>query len=759
MQEQVYAHSVPGGNRREWETLSDHSAGVAETTGTLAAIALGCEAVGRAVGALHDIGKALPAFQAYLSGSGPSPDHSGAGAVAARRKYGGRLGRVLAFVIAGHHAGLANGARPGGGLTPLNGRLESCPAVPRSAVLDLAPPVEALQELAASIDGDERTPFADQLFVRMLFSCLVDADRLETEAFYARQRVGRGCDLDLATLRDRLIRHMDERFGRVPRSPGPVDAVRADVLDAAIRHAGLAPGLFSLTVPTGGGKTLASLRFALDHALRHGLRRVIYVIPFTSIIEQTADVFRAALGSDDAVLEHHSTYDPGGKIEGRDDEGRDGALKLRLAAQNWDRPIVVTTAVQFFESLFSNRPGRCRKLHNIAKAVVILDEAQTLPLRLLRPCLAAIRGLAEGHGASVVLCTATQPAVLARDGFEGGLEGVREIAPEPERLYRALRRVTVEPLGELDDATLAGRLAEQPQVLCIVNNRRHARDLYGLIRDRPGARLLTTALCAAHRRQILAAIRDDLTQGRPVRLVATSLIEAGVDVDFPVVFRATAGLDSIAQAAGRCNREGRLSDRLGQVFVFDPAPDDNHRPPPELRQFADVAQGVLADHAGDPLSLQAVRAYFRELYWLRGTEELDGVPVGEYRGILNALDETADRLDFPFADIGRAFRVIDSAMVPVIVPFGPARAAIDKLLRDLEFVPLPGGIARQLQPYLVQIPPAARRKLTEAHAAVPIRPKDFGDQFIRLVNEDLYHPDIGLDWDDPTFRRPESTFF
>jgi CRISPR-associated endonuclease/helicase Cas3 len=699
--------------------------------------------------------------------------------VVAGEKYGDRLGRLLAFVIAGHHAGLANGARPGGGLTPLSERLASCRPPRLSAVLDLAPPAEALQGLAELIDGDDRTPFANQLFVRMLFSCLIDADRLETEAFYARrsgQPVDRGCDLDLATLRDRLIRYMDQRFGTVSESPGPVNAVRAEVLAAAIHNAGLAPGLFSLTVPTGGGKTLASLRFALDHAVRHGLRRVIYVIPFTSIIDQTAKVFRAALESDDAVLEHHSSYDPGGKIGGeaggKDDEGRDGGLKLRLAAQNWDRPIVVTTAVQFFESLFSNRSGRCRKLHNIAKSVVILDEAQTLPLKLLRPCLEAIRGLAEGHGVSVVLCTATQPAVLARDGFEGGLEGVREIAPEPERLYRALKRVTVVPLGGLDDATLAGRLAEQPQVLCIVNNRRHARDLYGLIKDRPGARLLTTALCAAHRRQILATIGDDLKQGRPVRLVATSLIEAGIDVDFPVVFRATAGLDSIAQAAGRCNREGKLSDRLGQVFVFDPADDEDHRPPPDLRQFAEVARGVLADHVGDPLSLEAVRAYFQELYWLRGTEELDAVPVGGYRGILNALDETADRLDFPFADIGQAFRVIDSPMVPVIVPFEPARAAIDKLLRDLAFVPLPGGIARQLQPYLVQIPPNARRKLIDAHAAEVIRPKEFGDQFVRLVNPkefgdqfvrlvngDLYHPDIGLDWDDPTFRSFESSFW
>ncbi|WP_437374622.1 CRISPR-associated helicase/endonuclease Cas3 [Inquilinus limosus] len=307
----------------------------------------------------------------------------------------------------------------------------------------------------------------------------------------------------------------------------------------------------TLTVPTGGGKTLASLSFALEHAVRHGLRRVIYVIPYTSIIEQTAQVFRQALGSEDDILEHHASFDWERARRTRpDDEAPDALAKLQRAAENWDVPVVVTTAVQFFESLFADRPSRCRKLHNIAGSVVVLDEAQTMPVHLLRPCMAAIDELARHYGASVVLCTATQPALRAVDGFENGgfaIDDERELAPDPQDLYRRLKRVAVERLpGPVDDAAIARRFAEQPQMLCIVNRRAHAQRLFAAIRDLPGAVHLSTLMCPLHRRQVLAGLRDRLRQRLPVRLVATSLIEAGVDIDFPEVWRAAAGIDSIA---------------------------------------------------------------------------------------------------------------------------------------------------------------------------------------------------------------------
>lgn len=761
----IYAHSVAGKNEDLWEPLSDHLTAVARQAAALAT-PFGGEAMAHAMGALHDVGKARPEFQAYIRQQGPSVDHSTAGAVIALNRYGAVLGRVMAFGIAGHHAGLANGRLPGGSLSSLTSRLAGRAPDPLAPELDVTPATVGLSApvLSQGFTHDFSMPF----LIRMLFSCLIDADRLETEQFYARvtgETVERGCSLTIADLRDRLDRHLSRFDG----GEGPVNALRAEVLAAARAGAGQQPGLFSLTVPTGGGKTLASLAFALDHAATHGLRRVIYVIPFTSVVEQTAAVFREALGDDDAVLEHHSGFDFGSpkasvSADGLDDEGADGAAKLRLAAENWDRPVVVTTAVQFFESLFSNRPSSCRKLHAIAQSVVILDEAQTLPLKFLRPCLETLRELARGYRSSVVLCTATQPAVRVEDGFLGGLEQVRELAPKPQELYRRLTRVRVEKIPEpLDDEALAERLRAKPQVLCIVNNRRHARDLLRRIAGEEGARHLSTCLCAAHRRVELAAIRRDLKAGRPVRLIATSLVEAGVDFSFPTVYRAMAGLDSIAQAAGRCNRNGELPE-LGRVFIFTSPEGETRKPPPELRQFAEVAASVLRKH-DDPLGLDTLQDYFQQLYWQRGREELDAALVGPEptRGILKALALYQSDRDYPFADIAKAFRIIDSPLVPVIVPYRPADNPdiVARLLERLRHVPAgkTGGIARALQPYLVQIPRTARNALLAAGAAECIRAAELGDQFVFLLNGDLYQPDVGLDWEDPTFRKTETSMF
>ena len=378
-------------------------------------------------------------------------------------------------------------------------------------------------------------------------------------------------------------------------------------------------------------------------------------------------------------------------------------------------PIVVTTAVQFFESLFANRPSRCRKLHNLSRAVVVLDEVQTLPLKRLRPCLAALHALAgDPYGSSIVLCSATQPAVRKEDGLKlsEALEGaeIRELAPDPPRLYQALKRVEVRKMaGPMTDDDLAAVLARQEQALVILNNRRHARELYEIIRELPGVRLLTTALCAKHRQAVLSEVRRALAADAPLRLVATSLVEAGVDLDFPAVWRAVAGIDAIAQAAGRCNREGRLKDGLGRVTVFQPAAEKRHRPPPELQQFAEVAEEVLKRH-DDPLSLEAVKRYFAALYDRWGGEALDGSAVGlaKHLGIMTAIEKTASNGNFCFADIAQAFRMIESEMLPVIIPEGlhGAPAAPLGLLASLQRVPYPGGIARQLQPYLVQVPAA-----------------------------------------------------
>ena len=748
-----YAHSDSSEPRDRWHGLSEHLEG----TGSRAAAfldAVGGAEFGRVAGLLHDLGKYSKEFQERLEGGRGRVNHSTAGARVAIDRYGKRLGKMLAFCIAGHHAGLANGAN-GGPVTALEDRL-------REAV----PPLDPVWEREIDLPGGLPTPrlrprdryttgFCAAFFIRMLFSALVDADYLDTEAYYAALAGtprSRGQHPDLRELRERLNAHLARLAADAIASP--VNDLRREVLAHACAKAAEEPGLFSLTVPTGGGKTLTSLAFALDHALNHGLARVIYVIPYMSIIEQTASAFREALwgaatGEPDFVVEHHSTFD-------EDRVGRREAKeKLRLAMENWDAPIVVTTAVQFFESLFASRPSRCRKLHNIANSVVILDEAQTLPLKFLRPCVATLDELARNWRTSVVLCTATQPALTEEDGFCGGFENVREVAPAPQRLYQRLKRTRIFPLKEpMDDSALAERLHESPQALAIVNTRRHARELYERIRDLEGATHLTTLMCARHRQERLEVVRERLRDGVPVRLIATSLVEAGVDVDFPVVWRAEAGLESIIQAAGRCNREGRSES--GDVFVFEPAEGEGRNPPPEVGQAADAARGVLRRHPEDPASLDAIADYFKELYWLKGADALDA------KHLLRCIRERGDTLDFPFETIAEKFRLIETPLVPVIVPYHGPDGDDDKakrLLEELKRAERPGRIARRLQPYVVQIPPRARASLLASGAAAPVRRDDFDHQFVVLTNLDLYTADVGLTWDDPTFREAEGLLF
>ncbi|MEO1193423.1 MAG: CRISPR-associated helicase Cas3' [Pseudomonadota bacterium] len=755
--EGLYAHSLPDSPLSDWEPLPRHLHEVGSLAAGFAS-RFGAGDLALILGLLHDLGKAKPGFQSYIQGQRGSDPHAAEGALAATRvltltsgpdALREALGKLLAYAIAGHHSGLANGSSNEGRLTPLKDRLEQA-----ADLTDLARqlPLPALSRSSLPIPP---TAFGLAFLVRMLLSCLVDADRLATEAFYSRatgqeteRTPWRG---SLPQLRAALNRHMALFAG----GSGTVNALRAEVLAACRASAAEAPGLFSLTVPTGGGKTLSSLAFALEHAIRHDLERVIYVIPYTSIIEQTAAVFCQALGDKDAILEHHSAFDWDAATD--DDEGRDGLRKLQRAAENWDRPIVVTTAVQFFESLFANRPTPCRKLHRLAKAVIVLDEAQSLPLPLLRPCLAAISELATNYGSSLVLCTATQPAVTAAEGFKApeALKGVREIAPDPQRLYRSLKRVRVADLGALCDTALLERLAEEPRVLCIVNNRRHARLLYQALRDKgvAGARLLTTAITPADRAGAVAEIKEALHQKRPLRLVSTSLIEAGVDLDFPVVYRALAGIESLAQAAGRCNREGKLDH--GRVFVFRPEETEGAAPQ-VLRRFAQVAEAVLGQH-DDPLSLEAVRAYFDQLYWQYSPKGLDAEELPDGRvGILAALEAGKDHLDFPFESVAQAFQMIKQTQRPVIIPaLAEPRNATETLLESVTHRIGAGSIARDLQRFSVQIPQKARTALLQQGAATCLQPERFGDQFVLLTNHDLYRADSGLSWEDPSYRDEE----
>ncbi|KAA5803585.1 CRISPR-associated endonuclease Cas3'' [Alkalicaulis satelles] len=771
----LFAHSLPEQSKDNWEPLEKHLSSVGATAAKSAG-AFGAETAAKCMGLLHDIGKCSAAYQAYIGASSDGtrrgPDHSTAGAKESVKAYGALWGRLLAYGIAGHHSGLMDsgklderlaksvedyaGWQAHAGMLPEKAKFQSMPVGHNANAIDKS--------------------FSIAFLARMLFSCLVDADFLETERFYAASRgesePSRGGLFGRPHL-DRVRAHLTAKRN----NSTDLNRLRGEILDHATSKAALEPGLFTLTVPTGGGKTLTSLSFAAEHALHHGLRRIIYVIPFTSIIEQTAQVFREQVGLSDDVLEHHSSFDwdrfePG---KGSDDEreGADGGGKLRRDAENWDSPLIVTTSVQFFESLFAARTSRARKLHNIARSVIILDEVQSLPVHLLRPCLAVIDELAKNYGASVVLCTATQPALRVQDqalpskthnGLPEGLDipDERELAPEPKALYRQLRRVKVDwSRDPVEDADIAARFAQQPHMLCIVNSRAHARELFAILReqDQAGAVHLSTLMCAQHRREVLERLRRDLSNGNPVRLVSTSLIEAGVDIDFPEVWRAATGLASIAQAAGRCNREGK-ADGLGRTVVFEPA---GRKTPPMIEAFYQAARPVLRDFQAGVLALDAIGEFYRELYWKQGFDALDlaRMPDGEKLAIIPAIRAGASRINFPFASIAQAFRMIDDAMAPVIVPFDArAEAAIHKL-RHAPFPP--SHAQRTLQQYVAPVPVNTRNALIASGVVQLIRPDEYGDRFAVLaqtragVLPELYDHELGLRLDaDPHARSSES---
>ena len=739
---QWYAHSVEGMPPETWQTLEAHLLGVATQARKFAA-KFGCGGWGALAGLWHDLGKATEAFWRRLSGTGPRVDHSTAGAKLATTRLG-VVGKVLAYCIAGHHAGLADGKSPEASCLVRRLKGASLPELP--AWLPQTEPLEALP--FAPTAG--RSGFQRAFFVRMLYSCLVDADFLDTEKFLKKEKNAlRGEYPPLDVLWERLQGYLS-KFAAKP-VPSPVDPWRAKVLSWCVEAAGNAPGLYSLTVPTGGGKTLSSLAFALKHAVTSHLDRVIFVIPYTSIIEQNADVFRDAVGAD-AVIEHHSNFDPRRKKAGRDEADPAGdeplAKRQELACENWDAPLVVTTNVQFFESLFASRSSRCRKLHNIAKSVVILDEAQMLPPEILRPCLEALRELYESYGTTVVLCTATQPALAKSDEFPWGLDQPREIVKDVPGLFTALTRTRVEHLGRLTDEALIKRLKGHRQVLCVVNSRRHARLLHKRLLDEDGVFHLSATMCPAHRTQMLDAIRAALKDGRPCRVVSTALIECGVDVSFPVVYRAEAGIDAVAQAGGRCNREWELPEG-GVIYVFTPV--DAPTPGGDMARAAAVGAAVMRRFT-DVLAPEAVTAYFRDLYWSVGKEGLDARevdPVEHVKGIIDALQADGNRWNFPFRAVAEAFQFIQSTYRPVIVPWDKEGEDIVAGLRHAEHT---GGLARLAQRYTVQIPPWQFAALDTSGALECIQ-----DRFFVLAKMERYDEAEGLcAGDDGVFRAEDN---
>ncbi|MER9965584.1 CRISPR-associated helicase Cas3' [Mesorhizobium sp. M0060] len=749
-----YAHSTAESGRFNWQPLSDHLIAVAVLAQQFGA-PIGIGRAAWLAGLLHDVGKYTPEFQARLSGAEERVDHSTAGAAIVTELAAGDdrpIAELVAYAIAGHHAGLPD--KQGESLSTLEARLRGFSEARLDKVWasDIKPDASGLKpDFCWHFDDKARFAFQLSFLGRMIFSCLVDADFKDTEQFYARTE-GRQIDRtwpELQSILPSLIEVFDTHMRQKRRSDTPVNVLRANILDHVRPQASEKPGLFTLTVPTGGGKTLASLGFALDHAKMHGLDRIIYAIPFTSIIDQTASIFRGILG-DDVVLEHHSAIEDEERRPRDADSTKADKDKLKLAMEDWAAPIVVTTNVQLFESLFAARTSRCRKLHNIARSVIILDEAQTLPRQLLIPAIWALRELAENYGCSIVLCTATQPALdqrnfPARHPVGLPLEG-RELAPDPADLAKRLERVMLVHGGVMDDAALLAQLGKVDQALVIVNSRKHALTLYRQAKETglDGLVHLTTRQYAAHRREILAIVRQKLMNGEPCRVIATSLVEAGVDLDFPKVWRAEAGLDQVAQAAGRCNREGRRSVEDSMVTIFK-APENP--PPAEIAGLSGDMARMMARHE-KLLSPAAIEDFFSEVYWRVGPEGLDR-GRNDKLPIVDKFRIGSGGTNFSYRSVAENFRMIDSGMVPVIIPGdGKAKAAIAKL--ETETIPS-GVIARDLQTYVVQVPPKARARLiTCGHvkfAAERLR----ADQFAVLMTPNLYDPEVGLVWEDAEY--------
>lgn len=769
----LYAHSLPGQDVSRWQSLEAH----------LRESARRAEAFGGAFGAgkwaalaarLHDLGKASPEFQAYLIGQGRRRriDHSTAGAhlLLQRWKAWGEPGKCkalwLAYCIAGHHGGLPDMGDGASDTGSLCARLDPSYSLPDySAGLKLAaladiPPPDALP--LPFRFARERAAFGVSFFVRMLFSCLADADFLDTEHFYAPENhQSRGCWPSLDTLRHNLRTFLSDRnFLRATPGDSPIVAARKEILDHCLEAAALPPGAFTLTVPTGGGKTLSSLAFALEHARLHQLNRIIMVVPYTSIIEQNARVLRQALG-EQAVLEHHSSYvHPGEQAETQDGESEapqgQAALPFRLAAENWDAPVIITTAVQFFESLFSSRPSRCRKLHNMARSVVILDEAQMLPIPLLEPSVLALRELTEHYGASLVLCTATQPA-LRRDGpLKNGFaqDGLREMIPAERvealfNIFTRQRRIHVSRPGKLGNDELSRRLLREHQTLCIVNSRFQARAVYESLGNDEAHFHLSARMTPRHRLLVLDAVRQRLRQALPCRVISTSLIECGVDISFPCVYRAQCGLDSVAQAAGRCNRSGELP--AGSLYVYEPEqPLSPSRTDLYLR--ACFFNQVAEEHA-DIFAPAAVEAYFKALYGFTNLDEKGLLPMLRKK---NSITPYA----FDFRQMEACYRFINHDMIPVIITHG-AREGGDlaekshALVRRLETEYPPSRLTlRLLQGYSVQVYPHELQRLRAAGNVESLH-----GCFDVLRNGAGYDPKLGLLVDDPTRQAPEDCLF
>lgn len=704
-----YGHTYPGDHTRaRWQRMNAHALNVAAQARKHAEPFGEGERAERA-GKLHDLGKWGSLFQRRLLGEGSGYDHWTIGACCANAAQGFN-DPALALVIQGHHIGLQRGDEDTlRELTPQAVKAKGERKLTEPEPNDTSFGFLVGRMLADGVALARPTPperavrdsAADMLDTRMLFSALVDADYLDTEE--AMRPDDRGARLENEALDAvRALKTLEAHLANLGENqwlPAETRQLRADLMGACRAAGEASERLWTLTAPTGSGKTLAMLLFALTRAATlqatgQPIRRIVVVLPFLSILDQTVDEYRALFGAAgfgaNFVLEHHSLAgirtDETGAGQDDGEANRPGAT-ARLFAQNWDAPIVVTTSVQLLESLHANKPGACRKLHRLAHSVVLLDEVQTLPTALAIPTLKTLSRLTnEKYGAVVVMATATQPAfdTLSEQVKETGNDGwqPREMAPPSLNLFPRSKRV--DPVWALENPvgwdTVQSWISDEPQVLCIVNMRKHALELAQALEGTPGLRHLSTHLCPAHRREIMKEVRAALDRGKPMRVVATQCVEAGVDLDFPKVFRALAPLDAVAQAAGRCNRHKKRPS--GELRVF--LPEDERYPTPAYRKAAQVALNMHRQGGLDLDDPATFRRFYRWLWRHEATE-------------LEALRAAIKRQDYP--EVARLYRLIPDDSVNVIVPYKDGA----NLIREARQHGMDRHLMKRAQPYTISV--------------------------------------------------------
>lgn len=693
------------------QSIKEHLEGTAERAGEFAE-KFGKKEWGYCCGMLHDIGKYSEEFQRKIQeDTNDRVDHATAGAQVCKERGG--YYSILSYCIAGHHAGL-----PDYGNTAMSSSL--CGRW-KKRICDYHAYKDEIKIPKLDTDPivfskDRNMDFALGTFIRMLYSCLVDADFLDTESFMKNGDTGRNSGESMETLQNRLEKHISEWLKNTDIDT--INGRRTEILKNCIKEGKQKEGIFRLTVPTGGGKTLTSLAFALEHAVKNHKDRIIYVIPYTSIIEQNAQVFREILGEDN-VLENHCNVDY---------ESSEEFKPMQLASENWDKPVVVTTNVQFFESLFANKSSKCRKLHNIANSVVILDEAQMLPMDYLKPCTAMLQELVDGYRTSIVLCTATQPTL---DAFFRENALIKELCPRMEEQFQFFQRVNYQNLGKIRWDDLLEKLKRENNALCIVNTKKAAQMIYKEI-DGEGIYHLSTSMYPKHRKRVLKKIRERLKNNEKCIVISTSLVEAGVDLDFARVYRQIAGLDSMIQAAGRCNREGKrkLSDSM--VYIFDL---EESYPVQSQRQQMDVSKGILQDYA-DIADLKAITDYFTRLYHYRGTS-LDKKKI---------MDEF-QKMECNFAKVAKEFRLIEENTRVIFINREPEA---DELLQELRIKGVTRERMRKAGQYCIQVYDNEKSensffdKLNGAGMLKPI--SEEMQDFYELAAGEQYSEEYGLDF-------------